>query len=513
MSLSTELTAHSTAELLRMYRRKETTPAAVLEACIARIEQLNPLVNAVTATCFERAREEATASTKRYAEGAPNGALDGLPLGVKDLLDTKDLLSTYGAKHLRNNVPDQDSPWVAQLRQAGAIIVGKTNVPEMGAGGNTRNPVWGATGNPFDPALNAGGSSGGSAAALALDLLPLCTGSDTGGSLRLPAALCGVIGFRPTANLVPNGARTLGWSNLSVMGPMARNMEDLLLFLHNSLGQEPTDPLSFRAVSEEFSLATADLLKGLRIGYSEDFGDLPVEPEVRETFRDRVASLAEVAQSCEPVDLQLGEMDRCFDITRAEAFVAVFEGEMGVDEAGLAPTVAANLELARNMTLRDKAWAHLEQTRLLRRYVSLMQDYDVILTPTTPVRPFSWQIGAAMEVEGQKQDTYYRWLALTYRATLFNCPALTLPSGRTPAMPNEMSMPFGLQILGRPAADAVLLRVASAIEDFWKNDPLRCRPVPDAAGLTPSEPSLTSIVTHPPTADSAKSTRAVLNVV
>lgn len=496
-----------------MFHALETTPAEVLEASIARIDALNPLVNAVTATCYDRARTEALAATGRYARGCPVGPLDGLPLGVKDLLDTRDLLSTYGARHLRNHMPERDSPWIAQLRRAGAIVTGKTNVPEMGAGGNTRNPVWGATGNPFEPGLNAGGSSGGSAAALALDLLPLCTGSDTGGSLRLPAALCGVIGFRPTANLVPNGARTLGWSNLSVMGPMARTMDDLILFLQSSLGQDPTDPLSFRSTPGEFTLADADLLKGLRIGYSEDFGDLPVDPAVRDTFRDRVASLAGVARSCTPADLRLGEMDRCFDIARAEAFVAVFEGEMQVAAETMAPTVAANLELARNMTLRDRAWAHLEQTRLLRRYVALMRDYDVILTPTTPVRPFSWQIGAAMEIEGQALDTYFRWLALTYRATLFNCPALTLPSGRTPAEPGHAAMPFGLQILGRPAGDADLLRAAAAIEAFWKEDPARARAVPDPGALVPSEPPLTSIVTHPPSAGSAKSAGPVLNVV
>ncbi len=503
-----ELTSKMATELIRMFETGETTPSDLLESCIKRISDINPLVNAITATDFDRARVVAEQAAKRYRDGVPIGPLDGLPIGVKDLQDTAGLLSTYGSRHLRGNVPTNDNPWVSKLRKAGAIVVAKTNVPEMGAGGNTRNPVWGATGNPFDPNLIAGGSSGGAAAALALDLLPLCTGSDTGGSLRLPAALCGVYGFRPTANLVANGARTLGWSNLSVLGPMARCMGDLALFLRGSLGQDPDDPLSFAADPARFEHEFAPDIGDLRVGYSEDFGGLPIEGDVRSAFQDRIASVKQAVRSCEAVDLALGDMDRCFDIGRAESFVAVFEGEMNVSEDDLSPAVADNLEIARGMTLQMRAWAHLEQTRLLRRYNAMMRDFDIILTPTVPVAPFSWQQSAAMEISGVVQDTYYRWLALTYRATLLNCPALTLPTGKGPG-----GMPFGLQVLGKPAMDAELIGAGWALEEYWRTDPLRCRPRPDPSVIRPSKPALTSIVTHPPIFSEAAGQDTILNVV
>ena len=187
MTPPSDLIALPATELRRLIGAKQLSPVELLDACIARIEAVNPYVNAVTATCFERARDEARAAEAAVMAGAPLGLLHGLPLGVKDLEDTAGLLTTFGSPIHRANVPAADNVLVRRLRAAGAIVAGKTNVPEMGAGANTRNPVWGATGNPFDNRLNAGGSSGGSAAALALDMLPVCTGSDTGGSLRIPA--------------------------------------------------------------------------------------------------------------------------------------------------------------------------------------------------------------------------------------------------------------------------------------------------------------------------------------
>jgi amidase len=191
---------------------------------------VNPFVNAVTATCFERARAEARAAESAVMRGDTLGLLHGLPLGVKDLEPTEGLLTTWGSPIYRDHVPtEKDIELVARLRRAGAIVAGKTNVPEMGAGANSRNDVWGATGNPFDPNLNAGGSSGGSAAALACDMLPVCTGSDTGGSLRIPAAKCGVVGFRPSPGIVPSVRKPLGWTPISVVGPMGRTVEDACL--------------------------------------------------------------------------------------------------------------------------------------------------------------------------------------------------------------------------------------------------------------------------------------------
>ncbi len=226
-----ELLNLSAVELRRRIGTKEISPVELLDACIARIERINPAVNAVTAVCYERARQEAKVAERAVMRGDALGLLHGLPAGIKDLDETGGLLTTYGSPLYRDFVPERDNAMVARVRAAGAVVVGKTNVPEFGAGANSRNFVWGATGNPFDPMLNAGGSSGGSAVALATNMLPLCTGSDTGGSLRIPAAICGVVGFRPSPGLVPVERRGLGWTPISVVGPMGRTVADTSLLL------------------------------------------------------------------------------------------------------------------------------------------------------------------------------------------------------------------------------------------------------------------------------------------
>src|SRR5690606_32522037 len=224
MALDDSLVSLSAVTLRQMIGARQLSPVELLEACIARIEAVNPYVNAVTAKAYERARAEARAAEQAVMSGDMLGLLHGLPMGVKDLEPTAGLLTTFGSPIYRDHVPEQDVELVARLRRAGAIVTGKTNVPEMGAGANSRNAVWGATGNPFNPNLNAGGSSGGSAAALACDMLPVCTGSDTGGSLRIPAAKCGVVGFRPSPGVVPSVRKLLGWTPLSVVGPMGRTV-------------------------------------------------------------------------------------------------------------------------------------------------------------------------------------------------------------------------------------------------------------------------------------------------
>jgi Asp-tRNA(Asn)/Glu-tRNA(Gln) amidotransferase A subunit family amidase len=486
-------------ELRRLIGRRQLSPVELLDACIARIEAFNPAVNAIAATDFERAREAARQAESRVVRGEPLGPLHGLPLGVKDLQDTAGLLTTYGNIRWRGNVPAADNALVARLRAAGAIVTAKTNVPDMGAGANTRNPVWGATGNPFDPNLNAGGSSGGSAAALALDMLPLCTGSDTGGSLRIPAALCGVVGLRPSPGLVANDARALGWSVISVLGPMGRTVEDTALMLAASVGHDPRDPLSYPADGTSiWPLPELDL-STLRVGVTEDFGLCIVDPEIRRVFRDRVEAIRPLVARCEALDLKLGDADRAFDTLRAESFVAAFADTYRSAPDTLGPNVRANVEMAAAISLADRAWAHLEQTRIARRFAQAFEDVDLILAPTTPVTPFPWTELYAERVDGQAMRNYYHWLGLTYVVTLATNPALSLPCGR-----DEHGMPFGLQLIGRLRGDAALLSAAHALEQALAAAPALCRPRPDVETLRAARPALKSIVTHPPLAGHAE---------
>jgi len=480
-------------ELRRAIGRKEISPVELLEACIARIDSVNPAVNAVTATCYERARQEARAAEAAVRRGDALPLLHGLPLAVKDLEETAGLLTTFGSPQFRGHVPQHDNGFVARLRAAGAIVVGKTNVPEMGAGANTRNPVWGATGNPYDPMKNAGGSSGGSAAALACGMVPLATGSDTGGSLRIPAALCGVVGMRPSPGLVPVERRQLGWTPISVVGPMGRTVADACLQLAASAALDDADPLSYPVDAAAFAVPQEIDLGSLRVGWTEDFGVCDVDDDIRRTFRERISAMQHLFASCEQVEPDMAEADRCFDVVRAMSFVAAFRDAYQSDPASLGPNPRANYELGAAMTMVDVTWAQLEQTRIFRNFQQVMRGFDLILSPVTPVSPFPWSEPYLREINGKALPNYYRWLALTYVVTLATNPAIALPCGL-----DSQGMPFGLQVIGRFRGDRPLLGAAHALEQAFQTLPGTRTPPPPLATLTTSVPALKSIVTHPP---------------
>lgn len=486
------LLSKSATELRALIGNKQLSPVELLNACIQRIETLNPKINAFSATCFERAHQEAKEAEQAVMQGKPLGLLHGLPIGIKDLEETADVLTTYGSQLFRDNVPSHDNLFVARLRGAGAIMVGKTNVPEMGAGANTRNVVWGATGNPFDPNLNAGGSSGGSAAALAVDMVPLCSGSDTGGSLRIPAALCGIVGLRPSPGLVPSERKKLGWTPISVVGPMGRTVADTLLQLRASAGLGQSDPLSYAVDSDEFAPRPIDLSQ-LRVGYSEDFGSCAVDNEIRAVFRAKIDALKPLFKSCEAIDLNLESAHRTFDVLRAEAFVAGLQDAHERDPDALGPNTRANYEMGAAMSLQDCVKAHGEQSRIFRSFQQQFERYDLILAPTTPVSPFPWTELYLREVNGVPLDNYYRWLALCYTITLTTNPAVSIPCGL-----DHKGMPFGLQVIGGFRGDATLMACAQALEEATTGDPRLARPRPDLQKLMTSAVNLTHIVTHPP---------------
>lgn len=493
MKRSNELVEKSAVELRTLIGSRDISPVELMQACIERIEAVNPYVNAVTATNFERALEQARAAERAVLADEPLGLLHGLPVGIKDLENTEGLLTTYGSPLFKNHLPTQDNALVARLRAAGGIVTAKTNVPEMGAGANTRNAVWGATGNPFNPRLNAGGSSGGSAAALATDMLPVCSGSDTGGSLRIPAAKCGVVGLRPSPGLVPSERRLLGWTPISVVGPMGRTVADTCLQLQASAGLHISDPLSYPIAPDMFARLPEIDLSTLRVGYTEDFGCCEVDDEIRETFRRKVKALSSQFKSCEPVSFQLGDVHRCFDVLRAESFVAALRDAYRENPDMLGPNPRANYELGALMSLEDCAWGAAEQTRIYRQFQSIFEQYDLIISPTTPVSPFPWIEPHLAAVNGVALDNYYRWLSLTYVVTLATNPAISLPCGL-----DHQGMPFGLQVIAPFRKDLELLGCAAQIEKATLNNPQLQRPRPDLLKLASLAVDLKSIVTAPP---------------
>ncbi len=478
----TELCDLDAVELRRLIGCKELSPVELMESCIARIEAVDGGVNAMVTRCFERARKEAADAEHAVMRGEQLGLLHGLPLGVKDLEATQGVRSTLGSRLYANHVPDKDQVSVANMRAAGAIVIGKTNTPEFGAGANTRNLVFGATGNPFDPIKTCAGSSGGSAVALATAMVPLASGSDYGGSLRTPAAFCGVVGFRPSPGVVPAESRPVGLSPFSVLGPMGRTVKDAALLLAAQASVDRRDPFSTNLNLSLLKPLHAADLGSVRAAISVDLGGAPVSRAYRNIFESRVQVFRHVFAEADLRDPDFTDAHECFEVLRGVNFVAAHGERYLHHRDQLSPNVVDNVERGLAYTLKDVARAHLQQTRIARNWLSLFDEVDVLICPAASVTPFPHTSWSVAEIDGEKMPTYMRWLALTYMPTMATACAAVLPCGL-----DDEGMPFGIQVLGPPGADRHVLEVACALERILAATPQTARPLPDLPKLM--EPS------------------------
>jgi amidase len=476
-------------EARRLIGAKRLAPTELLESCIARIEAVDHAVNAIPARDFARARATARNADAAVARGDDLPPLHGLPIGIKDLEETGGLVTTHGSPIFRNHVPAEDERIVAAARAAGAIVIGKTNTPEFGAGANTRNAVYGVTVNPFDPAKSCAGSSGGSAVALAAGMVPLCTGSDTGGSLRNPASFCGIVGFRPSPGLVPSDKRGVGWSNLPVLGPMARTVADACLLLGSIASDDARDPLAatvhghvVRRPADFFPPASIDLSR-LRVAITPDFGFAPTERHIAEVFAGKTGLFRPVFARAEDATPDCSGTDEAFEVLRSLAFLSAHAEKVRTRPQDVGPNVQANVAEGQRYSAADVARAMTEQTAIYRRWQGFFQNYDVILTPSITLSPRSWRELFPAEIDGKPTRSYFHWLALAYAVTVPGHPAVSLPLGV-----DRLGMPFGLQIVGPRGGDAFVLGVAAALEALLAGDPRTARPVPDLAKLQAAPP-------------------------
>jgi Asp-tRNA(Asn)/Glu-tRNA(Gln) amidotransferase A subunit family amidase len=476
-------------EARRLIGAKQLSSSELLESCIDRIEAVDHAVNAMVARDFDRARIAAKAADAAVARGDTLPPLHGLPVGIKDLEPTEGLRTTMGSPLFRDYVPAHDMRLVTAIRAAGAIVIGKTNTPEFGAGANTRNAVYGATGNPFDPTKSCAGSSGGSAVALATGMVPICQGSDTGGSLRNPAAFCGIVGFRPTPGLVPTERRSHGWSGLPVVGPMGRTVADTALLLSGMIGDDAGDPLAttihgktVRTPGDFYPPARIDLA-GLRVALTSDFGFAPTEKHIASVFAEKTALFRHVFATAEDATPDCSGTDEAFEVLRALIFLAAHRDKVRDTPDLVGPNVRANVEAGLRYSAEDIARAFSIQTALYLRWQSFFQRYDVIITPAITISPRPWRELYPAQIDGQPTRTYFHWLAMAYAVTVVGHPALSLPVGL-----DRNGMPFGLQIVGPRGGDALVLRVAAELEALLAGDPRTARPLPNLAALQAAPP-------------------------
>ncbi len=463
--------------------RRALSPVELVESCIARTEAIDPAVNAMPARAFDPARAEAARAEAAVMAGDPLPPLHGLPLGVKDTHAAAGLPFTQGSPIFRDRIPLADERLVAALRAAGAILLGKTNTPEFAAGANTRNAVYGATGNPFDPARSAAGSSGGSAVALACGMVALATGSDTGGSLRNPAAFCGVVGFRPTPGLVASPGHVFGWSVLPVDGPMARTVPDLCLLLAAMVSGDVRDPLATPVAAADYAVPAPVDLSSLRVALTPDFGFAVTERVVADAFAAKTGAVRHIFARADDAAPDCTGADEAFAILRAVQFLGSHLERVQTRPGDVGPNVRANVAEGLGYTAADVARGLTLQTAMYRRWQTFFADYDVVLAPSITVSPRLWTELYPATIDGRQMASYYQWLALAYAATLVGHPAVSLPVGL-----DALGMPFGLQIVGRRGGDAAVLAVAAALEQVFAGLPGQGRPVPDLDRLRRAPP-------------------------
>ncbi|HUO62822.1 MAG TPA: amidase family protein [Terriglobales bacterium] len=461
--MSRDLCFTPASELARLYRSRKVSPLEVMRAVLERVDRVNPLVNAVVTLDREAAMNQARRATAALARrSAALGPLHGIPVGIKDVTPTKGMRTTFGSKLFEDHVPAEDAAVVERLKAAGAIVLGKTNTPEFAFGPNTVNAVFGATRNPWNLALSAGGSSGGSAAALATGMCPIAQGTDLGGSLRGPAALCGVVGFRTTPGLIPRYPEVLAWDSYSVEGPMARTTGDTALLLSVMAG--PADaraPMNYAADPKPFLAAVRQpSVKGSRIAWTPDLGGLvTVDPEIATACAESARIFRTLGARVERASPDMRDVPEIVALTRGFLMVARHADKLDRWRDQLQAGLVENTVQGLAMTSRDVARGELLRTQLWHRVHAFFESRDLWLTPTTAVPPFPIELPHAMEIGGKPAGKTLQRSFLTYAFSVLGLPAISVPCGFT-----RDGLPIGLQIVGRPRQEAAVLRAAAAFE-------------------------------------------------
>jgi len=454
----TELHRLSARKAVDLLRKRKLSPLELIDAAAARIAQVEPHVNALPTLCLERARARARAIMRRRSSSP--AWLAGLPIAVKDLVDVEGVRTTYGSPIFKDHVPARSDIMVETLERNGAVVIAKANTPEFGAGGNTFNEVFGKTRNPWNTALTCGGSSGGSAVALATGEVWLATGSDLGGSLRMPASFCSIVGFRPSPGRVAYGPRPTPFDTFSVEGPMARDVRDVALMLDAMAGADPGDPIGLEAPARPFQAATARPKVPKRIAYSPDLGITPVAREVKRITAAAARLFEELGATVTEAAPDLHDATEIAQTLRAFKYATERKPLLDRHRDKLKPEVIWNIEKGLALSVEEVSRAELARGQLFQRTAAFFRDYDLLLAPATIVPPFDVERRYVDEVEGHRFENYVDWFMITYAITLTACPAISVPCGFT-----SDGRPIGLQIVAPARAEAALLGAAAAFED------------------------------------------------
>lgn len=456
-----ELCRKTAVEVVAMLRKGEIAASEALQAALQRIAEVEPAVNAMPTLCAERARAELKALGRRMRSNGEHAAwLAGLPIAIKDLTPVKGVRNTLGTKGLADNVAKESDPLVERLEDRGGIVVGMTNTPEMGAGGNTFNAVFGPTRNPWDTSKNAGGSSGGAAASLATGEVWLSHGSDFAGSLRTPAAYCGIVGLRPSPGRAGGAPPLIAFNTEGVQGPMARNVLDAALFLDAMAGFDPRVPISIESPSEPFQTAVRKAKAKVRIAYSATLGGFAeVEPEIDAVLRRALRLVEKEGGTVEETCPELADLYPTFVTLRGMAWASL-PGSKGPEiQKHYKKTLRDNIALGFKLKPDDIYKAMHARSALYLVMQQFLTTWDVLACPVVGLEPLPVEVEYPSSVNGKPMKDYIDWLRFAFLATTTGLPAISVPVGFT-----RSGMPVGLQLIGPPRGEAKLLAVARAVE-------------------------------------------------
>jgi amidase len=469
-----ELVWMTAVELAALIKRGEVSSTEVLGAHLDQIGTVNPELNAIVTYLPETALELAHQADEKQARGEDLGILHGLPIAHKDANETKGIRTTMGSPVYSDYIPESDDLIIARLKGAGCITLGKTNVPEFGAGSHTFNRVFGATRNPYALNRTCGGSSGGAAVALAAGMIPIADGSDLGGSLRNPASFCNVVGFRPSSGRVPKYPASNAWESLGVDGPMGRTVQDVALMLQAIAGYDPRAPISLEEPASVFAGELERDFAGVKIAYSPDLGELPVDPHVTTTIEKQLPVFSDLSCQLEWAQPDFRDAYEIFQTMRAWSFELSFAerfAEFGEEQ--FKETIRWNVEQGRHLTGAQISRVEVKRTELFHRVREFLDTYEFLLLPTAQVPPFLLEWEYPTQINGIAMETYIDWMMSCAFITVTGLPAISLPCGFT-----DDGLPVGLQIVGRPRSDFSVLQLAYAFQEatcFYQLKPPICQ--------------------------------------